>query len=691
MYAILYVPYRPNALIANMPNCGMDAPPAQPPAMIETPAQVPTFEGLTVAAFESRREQEIAALISRFGGVPLVAPSMREVPLEDNSSALAFGETLIAGRLDAVIFMTGVGAEMLLNVLERRYPREKLIAALSKTTVIARGSKTVRALTDAGIPITIKVPEPNTWREIVQALDAQPQLARSRIAIQEYGESNDLLIRELRARGAEQVTSVPVYRWALPEDLAPLEQSIDQLIDGRARVVVFTNAVQVDHLLDVAARQGRKAELLVALERGVVCSIGPTCSETLAAHGIAVDVEPESHKMGVLVHEAARCAPALLKEKRRHQAETARLELGVTSEESSLFHPTESPRWADSRFMKACRREAVDATPVWLMRQAGRYMRFYRELRSRVPFLSLCKTPDLVAEVTVRAAHDIGADAAILFADLLLIAEPMGFHLDYETSGGPRVTPAVQTCDAVKTLVQAEPPHDALGYVFEAVRRTRAALNPALPLIGFAGAPFTLASYLIEGGPSRTFWHTKSLMLRDPGAWSDLLSFLASRLAAYINGQIEAGAQAVQVFDSWVGCLSPDHYRRFVLPHMKSFFRAITPGVPMIHFGTGTAALLELMREAGGSIIGVDYRVELDDAWDRLGAGVGVQGNLDPVVLGADLTTIRQHSVRILRQAGGRPGHIFNLGHGVLPHTPEERVIDLIKIVHEESARLLRL
>ncbi|MDE3180955.1 MAG: uroporphyrinogen decarboxylase, partial [Acidobacteriota bacterium] len=230
---------------------------------------------------------------------------------------------------------------------------------------------------------------------------------------------------------------------------------------------------------------------------------------------------------------------------------------------------------------------------------------------------------------------------------------------------------------------------ESLNYVFEAVRRTRANLDEAIPLIGFAGAPFTLASYLIEGGASRVFRRTKTLMFSDPGAWRALMEYLARHLAVYINGQIDAGAQAVQIFDSWVGCLSPGMYREFVLPHMKSLFGAIRPGVPVIHFGTGTGQLLELMREAGGAIIGLDYRVELDHAWERLGARTGVQGNLDPVVLLADLGVIRERACQVLRQAAGRPGHIFNLGHGVLPETPPGHAADLVKIVHEDSARQL--
>lgn len=342
--------------------------------------------------------------------------------------------------------------------------------------------------------------------------------------------------------------------------------------------------------------------------------------------------------------------------------------------------PPKIEAWRDSRFMRACRREPVDVTPIWLMRQAGRYMREYRELRARVPFLELCKNPDLVAEVTVRAAEKLGVDAAILFADLLLIAEPLGFRLEYGKGEGPLIGPPIRAARDVDRLHEVA---DSLGYVFEAVRRSRAALDSRLPLIGFAGAPFTVASYLIEGGASRNYTHTKSFMYRDSGAWRTLMDRLARNTASYLNGQIAAGAGAVQIFDSWVGCLSPADYHEFVAPYSRALVHSITPGVPVIHFGTGTAMFLEDMRDAGGNIIGLDWRVELDEAWLRLGESVGVQGNLDPATLFAPAGYIHARATRILQQAAGRPGHVFNLGHGILPETPVDNVRALIDFVHD--------
>jgi uroporphyrinogen decarboxylase len=336
-------------------------------------------------------------------------------------------------------------------------------------------------------------------------------------------------------------------------------------------------------------------------------------------------------------------------------------------------------------FLAACRREPVPYTPVWLMRQAGRYMPEYRAVRDKLGFLALCKSPDAAAEVTVTAATRLGVDAAIVFADILLVLEPLGVGLEFAAGDGPVIHRPVRNGEDVDRLPHVDP--QALGYVAEAVRRARAALPARVPLIGFAGAPFTLASYLVEGRGSRTYARTKGLMYGDPGAWRALMERLAHTVAGYLNAQIDAGAQAVQLFDSWVGALAPLDYRAHVLPHVRSLIAALRPGVPVIHFGTGTAGLLECMRAAGGDVIGLDWRVDLDAAWSRLGHDVAVQGNLDPTALLASPADIRAAAAAILSQAAGRPGHVFNLGHGVLPQTPVDHVRALVDAVHELSAR----
>lgn len=341
-----------------------------------------------------------------------------------------------------------------------------------------------------------------------------------------------------------------------------------------------------------------------------------------------------------------------------------------------------TPELHQSRLMRAIRREPVDTVPVWLMRQAGRYLPEYMQVRSRVTFLELCTRPDLAAEVTLTAQAVLDVDAAILFADLLPILRPMGLELEYQAGEGPVIgnpLRSAQAVDAVREVSDIE----EMDFVFETVRRVRADLPVDVPLIGFAGAPFTLASYAIEGGGSRHYVHTKSMMYGDHGAWTALMDRLVPTLVRYLTAQAEAGCQVLQLFDSWAGCLSPSDYRRYVLPHTRRLIEGLPEGVPVIHFLTGNPALLPLQREAGGDVQGLDWRVELADGWQSVGLDVAVQGNLDPVSLYADLGTLRERVTDVLAGAEGRPGHIFNLGHGLMPDMDPDRVKALVEIVHE--------
>lgn len=340
----------------------------------------------------------------------------------------------------------------------------------------------------------------------------------------------------------------------------------------------------------------------------------------------------------------------------------------------------------ESRFLKACRREPTDLTPVWFMRQAGRYMPEYREVRAKVSFLELCKNPDLATEVTVTAAERLGVDAAILFADILLILEPLGFDLEFAKGEGPVIHNPLREAKDVDRVLPVED-LSSLDYVFQAVGAIRRALNPGTPLIGFAGAPFTLACYAIEGGGSRHYDKAKAFMYRDEGAWTALMSRLVDGTVRYLNAQADAGAQVLQLFDSWVGNLGPDDYKRFVQPHMARLIAGLKPGVPVIHFGTDTGSLLELQRDAGGDVIGLDWRVSLRSGWERLGPGVAIQGNLDPIVLFGPPEEIERQTRRVLDEAGGRPGHIFNLGHGILPQTPVDNVLAVIDIIRSHAPR----
>jgi uroporphyrinogen decarboxylase len=334
-------------------------------------------------------------------------------------------------------------------------------------------------------------------------------------------------------------------------------------------------------------------------------------------------------------------------------------------------------------FLAAARREPAGHTPVWFMRQAGRYLPEYRAIRERHSLLEICRQPEIAAEVTLQPVRRLGVDAAILFADILLPLIPMGLDLAFVKGEGPAIRNPVRTSLEVDRLAAVDV-LDALAPVMETVRLVRRALDDQVPLIGFAGAPFTVASYAIEGGPSRHFIETKRMMYGDPATWSALMERLVRVLGDYFTAQVEAGAQALQVFDSWVGALSPDDYRRYVLPYSRRLFDRLRPlGVPTIHFGVDTTALLELMRDAGGDVIGLDWRVPLDEAWVWIGEDRGVQGNLDPVALFAPPAELRARVRDVVRRAAGRRGHIFNLGHGILPDTPIDQVRAVVDLVHE--------
>jgi uroporphyrinogen decarboxylase len=334
------------------------------------------------------------------------------------------------------------------------------------------------------------------------------------------------------------------------------------------------------------------------------------------------------------------------------------------------------------RLLDAIARRPVDRTPVWFMRQAGRYQASYRELRKKHSILEICKSGDLAATVTMLPVKELpGLDAAIIFSDILLLLQPMGLQVEFIQSEGPAILNAVSSPADVDALKPVEPERD-LGCVLDAIRIVKRELS--IPLIGFAGGPFTLASYALEGGPSRNYLKTKGLMHRGPDAWRRLMTKLADAVASHLNAQAKAGADIVQLFDSWAGVLSPADYREFVLPYSKMIFSRLK--VPAIHFGTETGSLLELMKEAGGDCIGVDWREPLDQARRRLG-DIAVQGNLDPALLMAPREVLLRRVDEVLAQAGSKPGHIFNLGHGILPETPVDNVAAVIERVHARTKR----
>ena len=334
------------------------------------------------------------------------------------------------------------------------------------------------------------------------------------------------------------------------------------------------------------------------------------------------------------------------------------------------------------RFLKACRGEQVDKTPVWFMRQAGRYMKVYRDLKEKYTFLEMCKTPELACEVTMQPLNVLDVDAAIIFADILLPLEPMGTGLEFTAGDGPVIPRPVKDKKAVENLLKVNA-EEQLGFVGDAIKLVRKEVDGKIPLIGFAGAPFTLCSYMIEGGKSRDFTTTKMMMYDATDVWDLLMDKVCTMLVDYLKMQVAAGAQAIQIFDSWVGCLNPHDYKKYIMPHLKRVFDGLKNlGVPLINFSTGTSSILNLVQESGGDVVSFDWRIEIDEARKILGPDQPVQGNLDPVTLFAPLPVIRERVHDILHRAGPN-GHIFNLGHGILQHTPVDHVKAVAEMVHE--------
>jgi uroporphyrinogen decarboxylase len=337
-------------------------------------------------------------------------------------------------------------------------------------------------------------------------------------------------------------------------------------------------------------------------------------------------------------------------------------------------------------FLRACRRQPTEYTPIWLMRQAGRYMKEYRALRKKYSFLAMCKNPELAAQVTLQPIEKFKLDAAIIFSDILIPLEPMGVEFEFARGEGPVFHHPLRQIEDIEKLRMIEP-EEELPFLMKAIQIVRKELEGKIPLIGFSGAPFTLASYIIEGGHSKNYILTKSLMYQDRPAWDALMEKISEVLIRYLNAQVRSGVQALQLFDSWVGCLSPGDYEEYILPYSQKIIKGVGEKVPLIHFATSSAALLDLMRQAGGDVIGVDWRIDISEAWARLGYDVAIQGNLDPVVLCGPVGLIEKEVKRILDSVAGRPGHIFNLGHGILPNTPPDHVDALVEMVHRYSSK----
>ncbi|MCP5468853.1 MAG: uroporphyrinogen decarboxylase [Deltaproteobacteria bacterium] len=636
----------------------------------------PNFQALKVLSLESRMALPMQKLIEKYHGTAQLAASVREVPLEDNEQAFHFFEQLKAGQFDVMILMTGVGLRTLLKIWETRYSLEEIQDAFKQTQVLVRGPKPTSVCKMQGIEINITAPPPNTWQEILQILSEQNLLNQKQIALLEYGSSDPSFIENLEARGVK-VVPLQVYKWALPQDTAPLRQAFEDVIAGKVDVFLLTSAIQIDHFLKMSQSVEEELQFRRALHRVVVVSIGPTCTARLRERQIFPDLEVFPNKMDNLVAQAAEQSHSLL-EKKRQRAENSWVRLQVPLDLEKKADAVS--QWEDSLMMRACRRLPNPRPPLWLMRQAGRYMAEYQLIRQGRGFIEFCKNPDLCTQATLDAIERLGVDAAIIFADILLILEPMGADLNFYEGVGPVIKNPVRSVEAIDSLKPVDPESD-LHFTLQAIRQVRQNMSARIPLIGFSGAPFTLASYLVEGRSSRNYLAVKTLMLSEPQAWHRLMEKFTTAIVTYLHAQVAAGCQILQIFDSWVGALSPAQYQEFVFPHMKRLFSELPQGVPSIHFGTGTAALLDLMKQAGGDVIALDAHVDIAASWQRLGEEVAVQGNLDSSVLFAPISVIERETQKILQAVGNKPGFIFNLGHGILPETPVDHVMSLVDCV----------
>lgn len=634
-----------------------------------TPSSV-GFHGLTVAALESRMSTETENLILRHGGKPLIVPSVQSIPLIENNEIFDFFYQLQKKHFHLVIFMTGLGTSLILKALETQFSKNEIYEAFQSVSILLRGPKIMKSLTAFNLKPTWIAPEPHTWKEMLDLLKHSFTLKNTRVAIQEYGSTNIPFLQHLIHDGAKEVSAISSYQWALPQDLLPLQNLILNIMQNQVQVILFTSSIQVEHLFKTAEHLGQNDILKTALKKMIVGSIGPVTTQALVDYGLVPDLSPEHPQLGHLIKDLATQSATLLSQK--HNLAIIHLEPIAPDPVIPISHE-------DNLFLKACRREPVTRPPIWLMRQAGRYLASYQKIRSQISFLDLCKNPDLAAEITLQPINTLHVDAAILFSDLLIIAEPLGFDLEYTQDHGPRIANPLQTALDFKRMTPV-PVEEKLTFVFETIQKILPTLNSKIPLIGFAGAPFTLASYLIEGGASKNYIATKTWMHNEPLLWNHLMEILVDATARYLTTQIKVGVQAIQIFDTWVGCLSPDQFKMHVLPHLKSLIQRLPASVPTIYFGTQTTSLLPYFKTLGASVIGLDWRVDLETA-QKILAPLAIQGNFDPSILFCHPSVVQQTTQTILEKMGNYPGFIFNLGHGILPNTPLENVKRMIHLV----------
>jgi uroporphyrinogen decarboxylase len=600
------------------------------------------------------------------------------------SSQIAdFANRILTGDFDIVVFVSGAGTRAIIESALRLVPRQRFLDGISDIKTIAGSVAAANVLRQFDVAISVDASANQTdellasWRAMLIAIDGQGSVVNQNVAIEKSSDSTGLF-SGLESRGARLTPLLPFETGVIknPSVAIDLFERIDA---GEFHGLLFSDPALTAKFIALAGKFGRVRLTKHLLDDHLVITHGTSnedCSELLRAYGFPVDYQADAPTPNDLVTELADNFQSIQKQKRI-------IRVNMSGPATSPSDP-QAP-WYNNPFMKACRGEPTDVTPIWMMRQAGRYMAEYREVRDKVSFLELCANPQLCSEVMCTAVSRLGVDAAIIFSDLLPILVPMGSDLEFVKGDGPVIHNPVRTnedIDRIKPLESNEP----LQFVMDTVRQTRNDLPADMPLIGFSGAPFTLASYMIEGGSSRNYHNTKKIMYGDPAAWQVIMQKLTDSISLYIAGQVEAGAQCIQLFDSWAGCLSYEDYKQYVHPYVKSIIASVPSAVPVINFATGNPALLSLLADTAAAVVGIDWRVRLDRAWETVGHDRAVQGNLDPTVLLTDPKEIRRQAKIVLDQAGGRAGHIFNLGHGILPMTPVDNAIALVDAVHELSA-----
>lgn len=632
------------------------------------------LEGLNIASFESRLALKMEKMIQRHGGTSFSAPTIKECPLQDHQSIISFYQKLQSGLLDYVVFLTGIGARTFIDILSEHFPKEEILQTLrDKTQIVVRGPKPKKVCHLLKLPIYKEAPAPNTWEELTTLFNDEI-LKGKHIGIIEYGESNSELISFFEDQQAA-VYSVQVYTWQLPDDITPLKNTIKAICEGQLDVLLFTSAVQAVHLLEVAQDMQLEGPLRKQIQKAVIFSIGPVASKRLHQLQLFPDVEVFPNTIEELIHQTS------LQSARLSQSKKKSVELKWVQVDTP-FKKEEELKWLrNSPILKATRLEANKKVPVWLMRQAGRYMAEYQMIRKRGGFKDLLKNPDLAAEATLTALERLGVDAAIIFSDILVVLEAMGQNLEYHEGIGPILTPSIQNLSDIDQILST-PSDNALDYVYQAISKVRKRMHPRIPLIGFAGAPFTLACYAIEGKSSKDFKKTQTLM-DDEIHWHRLMNKLSDAIIPFLHEQIKAGCQIVQLFDSWVGCLSPERFQKFVLPYTQKIIQSIPQEIAVINFGLFNEDCLDLQKQCGGIIQGVSHHFDIEKVWNNWGNDVGVQGNLDPGILFEPIGTIKAKASKILHKVGHKKGFIFNLGHGIQPKTPVDHVMALVDHVHE--------